>query len=145
MIKDGPVVTEEQGKDLMKRFTHEEIKEALYFIPGDKSLGPDRYGSHFFKDTWDVIGDESTEAILDFFNSKKILKQLNHTILAPIPKVKCANSVTKFRPIAFCNMLYKFLTKLLCATLKQILPDIIAPNQGAFIQGRFIAHNILIC
>lgn len=26
-----------------------------------------------------------------------------------------------------------------------ILPEIIVPNQGAFIQGRFTAHNIIIC
>ena len=29
--------------------------------------------------------------------------------------------------------------------MNQILPDIISANQGAFIKGRFIAHNILIC
>ena len=36
-------------------------------IPGDKSPGPDGYGSHFFKDVWDIIGDDCIEAVLDFF------------------------------------------------------------------------------
>lgn len=67
VIKDGPVVSEEQGRHLMRRFAHEEIKEALFSIPGDKSPGPDGYGSHFFKDSWDVFGDECIEAILYIF------------------------------------------------------------------------------
>ncbi|XP_057251677.1 uncharacterized protein LOC104896242 [Beta vulgaris subsp. vulgaris] len=29
--------------------------------------------------------------------------------------------------------------------LRVVLPDIIAENQGAFIQGRFIAHNVMVC
>ncbi|XP_048503083.1 uncharacterized protein LOC125498834 [Beta vulgaris subsp. vulgaris] len=145
VIQGGPVVTEEQGRALMRRVSPEEIKDALFSIPGDKSPGPDGYGSYFFKDAWDIIGNDCIEAVLDFFNSKKLLKQLNHTILALIPKVKCPKSVTEFRPITCCNVLYKCMTKLLCNRLNMILPDIIAPNQGAFIQGRFIAHNILIC
>uniref|UniRef100_A0A803PSJ0 Reverse transcriptase n=1 Tax=Cannabis sativa TaxID=3483 RepID=A0A803PSJ0_CANSA len=29
--------------------------------------------------------------------------------------------------------------------LRKILPDLIAENQGGFVHGRFIAHNVLVC
>lgn len=53
VIQGGHVVTEEQGQLLMRRVSPEEIKAALFSIPGDKSPGPDGYGFYFFKDSWD--------------------------------------------------------------------------------------------
>ncbi|XP_056697339.1 uncharacterized protein [Spinacia oleracea] len=52
--------------------------------------------------------------------------------------------VTEFRPISCCNTLYKCLTKVLCGRLRQILPDLILENQGGFVHGRFIVHNIMV-
>lgn len=61
-----------------------------------------------------------------------------------MPKVKCPSSVYEFRSITCCNTV-KCITKVMCARMKLILPEIIVENQGAFIQGRFIGHNIMIC
>ncbi|KMT05510.1 hypothetical protein BVRB_7g176340 [Beta vulgaris subsp. vulgaris] len=145
VIDAGPVLNAEQCQALLVPFSPEEVKQAIFSIPGDKSPGPDGFGAAFYKDAWSIVGAECTTAVLDSFQSKKLLKEINHTILALIPKVKCPGNVTEFRPIACCNVIYKCITKLMCSRLSKILPEIIAANQGAFVKGRFIAHNILIC
>ncbi|XP_010694539.1 uncharacterized protein LOC104907323 [Beta vulgaris subsp. vulgaris] len=114
-------------------------------VEGDKSPGPDGFGTHFFKDTWSIVGSKITAAIKDFFTSGKLLTEVNTTILTLIPKVKCPSSVSDFRPIACCNTIYKCITKVMCDRIKAILPVIIGENLGASIKGRFIGHNIMIC
>ncbi|XP_074306341.1 uncharacterized protein LOC141641583 [Silene latifolia] len=59
--------------------------------------------------------------------------------------VAIPDNVKQFRPIACCNTVYKCLSKLICNRLRDILPDIISPSQSAFIKGRDIVGNILIC
>ncbi|VFQ59176.1 unnamed protein product [Cuscuta campestris] len=76
---------------------------------------------------------------------KKFPKQLNATNITLIPKNESPRSPTDFRPIACCNVIYKTISKILSSRLKKVLPDIINPNQGAFIEGRELVHNILLC
>ncbi|XP_010670411.1 uncharacterized protein LOC104887478 [Beta vulgaris subsp. vulgaris] len=74
-------INDMNGSDIAQEF-----KEALFSIPGDKSPWPDGYGTHFFRDAWDILGAEVTQAILDVVHSGKLLTELNATILTLIPK-----------------------------------------------------------
>ncbi|XP_074300468.1 uncharacterized protein LOC141631739 [Silene latifolia] len=76
---------------------------------------------------------------------KPLLKQINTTTITLIPKVKHPVSVLEYRPIACCNILYKSIAKILCNRLSEVLPDIISSSQRAFIKGRNIVDNVLIC
>ncbi|XP_021836641.2 uncharacterized protein [Spinacia oleracea] len=83
--------------------------------------------------------------IQDFFRTGKLHKEINVTSTTLIPKVSVPSSVSDFRPIACCSVVDKCISKLLCAKLNSVLPDIISPNQGAFVAGRSILHNVLVC
>ncbi|KAL2922690.1 hypothetical protein RDABS01_014181 [Bienertia sinuspersici] len=144
IINLGACLNEEQVSSLIREFTNEEIKRALFSIPGSKAPGPDGFNSTFYKESWQVIGDDVCNAVKDFFHHGKMLKQINCTKQALIPKIQSPRSVSEFRPIACCNTLYKLITKLICSRLKPILPHLIADNQAGFIQGRKIFHNISI-
>lgn len=145
VVQTGPLITEEQMEILTREVTGSEIKEAMFAIQNDKAPGPDGYTSKFYKEAWPIVGDSVIVAIKDFFRNGRMLKQINATTLTLIPKVDIPTSVKEFRPIACCNTLYKCITKILCARLSGILPSIISPNQSAFIKGRDIVENILVC
>jgi hypothetical protein len=49
-----------------------------------------------------------------------------------------------FKPISYCNIVYKVITKILANQLHPGLNDIVSWNQGAFIPQRSIAENILL-
>ena len=109
-----------------------------------KALGPDGMPPIFFQKFWNTIVDDVVKAVLSCLNSRTILSGLNHTSISLIPKVKSPEYVTKFRPIALCNNLYKLVYKVLANRLKKVLPHIISYFQSAFQSDKEIFDNILV-
>ena len=83
-------------------------------------------------------------AILVVLNGPSIPPKLNHTFMALIPKKPNALSMSDFRSISLCNMIYKLVTTVLSTRLKTWLPAIISDTQSTFTPERLITDNILI-
>ena len=129
-------VSEAQASDLIRAVSNEEIKSALLSIGDDKSPGPDGFSAYFYKKAWGSVGPDFCEAVREFFSSGQLLKQMNHSIIALVPKSNSASRVEDYRPIACCNVSYKVISKILAARLVPVMAKLIDPAQSAFVQGR---------
>ena len=129
---------------MVRPISDEEIKCALFSMEDDKAPGPDGFSSKFFKSAWSIVGPEVTKAIQEFLINGKLLKEINATVLALVPKVKTPCKVSDFRPISCCSVLYKCISKIISNRLKGVLNSVVSNAQCAFIPNRQISDNIML-
>ncbi|KFK28834.1 hypothetical protein AALP_AA7G055000 [Arabis alpina] len=134
-----------QARELLsKHVSAEKIMSEIAALPLNKTPGPDGFTGEFFRKSWDIVGEDITAAVSEFFTSGRILKQWNSTAVSLIPKRQGADMVSEFRPISLCNVLYKVISKILARRLQQVMSDMIAPSQYAFVKGRLLVENVLL-
>ena len=125
---------------LSSEYSAEEVRTTLFQM----APGPDGMNALFYQKYWHVVGNDVIAAVLDFLNSGIMIPDINYTHIVLIPKVKSPERIFDFRPISLCNAIYKIISKAMANRLKQILPQLIAPFQSAFVPGRLIIDNILV-
>ncbi|GJX90379.1 zinc finger, CCHC-type containing protein [Tanacetum coccineum] len=76
----------EEASHMIREITNKEIHDAIFAMGDNKAPGPDGYSAFFFKEAWDIVGGDIIKAVKEFFTNGVLLKELNHTIIALIPK-----------------------------------------------------------
>ena len=109
-----------------------------------KASGSDEMPPLFYQTYWIDVDMDISHAILLCLNSRSIMKSINHIFITLIPKVQNPKRVSNFRPISFCNVIYKIGSKVIANRLKPLLDSIVSETQSAFIANRLITYNILI-
>lgn len=120
-------------------------KEEIYNVPStihdNKALGNDEFTSYFFKVSWNIVGDDFMRAVQNLFRSN-MLQEVNATCITLVPKVESPLSLGDYRPIAFCNVVYKCIAKILMNRMKRFMNVVFSPCQSAFVAGRSIQDMI---
>ena len=101
------------------------MKNAIKQMYSLKSPGPDGMPPLFYQHFWPKICVMVTSTVLAFLNLGIIAPNFNHTHIFLIPKCKEPKSVTDYRPISLCNVVYKIASKAITNRLKKVLPYII--------------------
>lgn len=127
-----PLNTKQENVMLIKILDADEIFGTLGKMSSKKAPGPDSMTILFFKHFWNVVGVDVVNVVQEFFTNGELLHNLSATNITMILKVDNPSKVSQFRPISFCNIIYKLISKILMERLKLVLPKLISPFQLAF-------------
>ncbi|XP_024626759.1 uncharacterized protein [Medicago truncatula] len=86
--------------DLIKPFSLEEVKKAVWDCDSFKSPGPDGISFGFVKEFLDVLKCDVMRFLVEFHRNSKLAKGINSTFIALIPKVDSPQGLNDFRPIS---------------------------------------------
>eukprot|EP00253_Pinus_taeda_P010536 PITA_10536 len=84
----------------------------------------------------DEISQDVLNVVEDSRRDKTILKVLNTTFIAMIPKQDSALTPDRFRPIALCNVVYKIISKVVANRLKPLLPTLVSGEQSGYVEAK---------
>ncbi|GJS26786.1 RNA-directed DNA polymerase, eukaryota, reverse transcriptase zinc-binding domain protein [Tanacetum coccineum] len=111
-IKAHMKLNTEDAEAIIMEVTDKEIREAMFDIDSSKASGPD---------------------------GGKLLKEVNATLVALVPKVETPNKISDFRPISCCNVLYKCISKILTNRMKNGLSKV------GIIESKGLKASFSIC
>lgn len=97
-------VSAEDNAQLYRIPDEVEIWAAVRSIGGSKSPELDGFTAIFYQKYWKTIQTKVIKMIQHFFVNGYMLKQMNHSFIALIPKVDNPDQVKQFRPIAFVTL-----------------------------------------
>jgi hypothetical protein len=122
----------------------EEIEVVVKDSDGNKSPGPDGFNFTFVKAVWSLIKGE-IRIMMDQFHGVELLpKSFTSFFVALIPKINSPFSLGDFRPISLLGCLYKIVAKVLTSRLAQVMDQLVAPTQSAFLKGRQLVDGVVV-
>ncbi|MCH80575.1 LINE-1 reverse transcriptase like [Trifolium medium] len=125
-------------------FLEEDVREVIWSCDGNKSPGPDGFNFNFLKECWSTLKIDVMEFLNEFHQNDVLPKAVTASFLALIPKKDHPQLLSYYRPICLIDILYKLLSKLLAARLKNIMGKLISSCQSAFLPGRQILDGVVV-
>ena len=112
-------------------------------MQNNKSPGNDGLTKEFFVTFWEDIKD----AFLNSCRTAKLKKELSTSQRQAVIKLiekkdKDKRFIKNWRPISLLNVDYKIISKALASRLKKVLPNLISPQQTAYVKKRFIGESV---
>ena len=138
------VVSLEENESLVAPFSKEEFTKVIKQMHPEKTPGLDGLNPGFYQHLWPLIGDQIFFVASQWLSTGAFPLGLNNSLIVLIPKCENPSSMKELKPISLCNVLYKFVAKVLANHMKDVLCRLISPSQLAFVPGRSIMDNILL-
>ena len=130
-----PKLTKEKSKTL-------ELLIALQSMENNKSPGNDGLTKEFYITFWNEVKVPLLLAIEKAYLVKQLSASQKQAVIKFIEKRGCNKRyIQNWRPISLLNVDVKLISKALAECLKNVLPEIISPNQNAYVKNRCISEG----
>jgi hypothetical protein len=128
-------VTDLENEALIKPFTEEEIKSAIFQMEYNKALGPDGFPTEFYQVFWEVLKHDLMALFEEFQNGNLPLYSLNFGTIILLPKCKEAITIQQYKPIYSLNVSFKIFNKVAINRIMSVAQKVINPTRADFIPG----------
>ena len=91
--------------------TEEEIRAGLWALKSFKAPRPDELHAGFYQRFWLVVKRSIFNEIIGIFDKGCVLSYLNETLVSLIPKCLNPETLSHYRSISLCNLVYKIVKK----------------------------------
>ena len=120
-----------------------ECTRSLFSMAKNKSPGNDGLTVEFYNKFWKQIGPLLVDTLnFSFENGQLSTSQRQGLITLIAKKGKDKLLIENYRPITLLNVDLKIGSKALAERLKLVLPDLIHPDQVAFLKNRYIGESV---
>ena len=80
----------------MRDISLEELEGIMFNMKKGKALGPDGFQIEFFQELWDIIKLDLLAVVQESQHNSQMLRAINATFLALIPKMEGADRLSQF-------------------------------------------------
>jgi len=122
--------------------TLEKVEYVLKSFAKSKSPCLDGWSVQFFWGFFDILGNDLVEMVEETRRLRKVSGSINSTFISLIWKTCNPLSFKDFRPISLCNLIYKFITKILANKIKHVLARYLSKEQFGFLKDHQIMEAI---
>lgn len=85
---------------LVREFSMEEIKAAVWECGSVKAPSPDGFNFHIIRNLWDTIAPDIKQFVDEFHSNGRLVRGINASFITLIPKNQNPVSLDEFRPIS---------------------------------------------
>ena len=133
-----------QDETLIKDVTMKEIEEVVQELRANKVPKPHGFRAFFFHKFWHIVLLEVIDTIKHIFYTIYMPRCWKRIFIVLIPNTSNPMRGNDYRPISFCNTVYKLVAKILANKLNPTLLSLVSIEQEAFVPGQSIVDNILV-
>jgi len=122
-----PKITVEMNAILTKGFQPDEVWHAIQLMHPMKSPGSDGMPPIFYQKFWNIVGQNTTECVLNILKFGIMPTDINATHICLIPKKNNPQKITDYHPISLSNVLSHIVSKSWLTDLKRCCPKLSVP------------------
>ncbi len=140
LSKINQTLSKEDKETCEKDITKSEIDNVIKELKKDSSPGLDGLNYEFYKEYWQVIGQDFFEMIDEVTKTECTTSQYLGIIIL-LYKSGFREAVENWRPITLLGCDYKIFEKVLANRMKKVMNKLINEGQKAYVEGRYIGDN----